>query len=297
VIRSMTGFASVGLEEAGDRVNVSVKSVNHRFLDISLKAPSVLAASEHRLRALVQQRLTRGRIEIAIHVEAATRQMRDVVLDEDLVDRVAGLLEAARARGVVTGGLTASDVLRIPQAIEIRPRPADAATAVPAPAAALAETALSEALDALVIMRETEGQFLAADLDARLTTLDAFAEDVEREARAGQDALADRLRDRLATLPPDLAGDPAAMAQEILRVVARSDIDEELVRLRGHVTHWRLLAAGAEACGRKLEFLAQEMNREVNTIGSKVESQRATGIVVAAKAELERVREQVQNVE
>jgi uncharacterized protein (TIGR00255 family) len=294
----MTGFASVGREDAGDRVNVSVKSVNHRFLDISLKAPSLLAAGEHRLRALVQQRVTRGRIEIAIQVEAAARPMRDVVLDEDLVARVAGLLEAARARGVVTGGLTASDVLRIPQAIEIRARPADAATAdAAAPAAVLAETALADALDALVIMRETEGRFLAADLDARLTTLGGFADEVEREARAGQDALAGRLRDRLAALPPDLAGDPAAMAQEILRVVARSDIDEELVRLRGHVTHWRMLAAGPEPCGRKLEFLAQEMNREVNTIGSKVESQRATGLVVAAKAELERVREQVQNVE
>jgi uncharacterized protein (TIGR00255 family) len=293
----MTGFASVGREDAGDRVNVSVKSVNHRFLDISLKAPTVLAAGENRLRALVQRRLTRGRVEIAIQVEAAARPMRDVVLDTELVERVGSLLDAARAKGIVTGGLTASDVLRIPQAIEIRPRPADAATAEAAPAAALAEAALSEALEALVIMRETEGRFLAADLDARLTSLEGFADEVEREARAGQEALAGRLRDRLATLPPDVAGDPAALAQEILRVVARSDIDEELVRLRGHVTHWRMLAAGAEPCGRKLEFLAQEMNREVNTIGSKVESQRATEVVVAAKAELERVREQVQNVE
>ena len=297
MIRSMTGFASVGREEAGDRVNVSVKSVNHRFLDISLKAPVMLAASENRLRALVQHRLTRGRIEISVHVEAAARPMRDVVFDEDLVERVAGLLEAARVRGVVTGGLTASDVLRIPQAIEVRARPTDAATTDAAPAAALAETALADALDALVIMRETEGRFLAADLDARLTTLEQAADDVEREGHAGQETLAARLRDRLAALPPDLAGDAAAMAQEILRVVARSDIDEELVRLRGHVTHWRMLAAGTEPCGRKLEFLAQEMNREVNTIGSKVESQRATEIVIAAKAELERVREQVQNVE
>jgi uncharacterized protein (TIGR00255 family) len=293
----MTGFASVGREHAGDRVTVSVKSVNHRFLDVSLKASSVLGASEHRLRALVQQRLTRGRIEIAIQVDAGWRPARDVVLDEDLVERVAGLLEAARARGLVSGGLTASDVLRIPQAIDIRARAPDPGAGEAGAAALLAEAVLADALDALVVMRETEGRFLAADLDARMMTMDRFADAVDREARIGQDTLERRLRDRLAALPPDLAGDPAAMAQEILRVVARSDIDEELVRLRGHVAHWRMLAAGAEPCGRKLEFLAQEMLREVNTIGSKVDSQRATEIVIAAKAELERVREQVQNVE
>jgi uncharacterized protein (TIGR00255 family) len=97
VIRSMTGFATVGREEAGDRVNVSVKSVNHRFLDISLKVPALLAAGEGRLRALVQQRLTRGRVEIAVFVESAARPAREVVLDEDLVERVAGVVEGVRA--------------------------------------------------------------------------------------------------------------------------------------------------------------------------------------------------------
>jgi uncharacterized protein (TIGR00255 family) len=291
----MTGFATVGLEDAGDRVNVSVKSVNHRFLDLSLKMPAALGAREARLRALVQQRLTRGRVEISVITEAAARPARDVVLDEELVERVATLVEAARARGLITGGLTASDLLRIPQALEIRSRPADAPAVDPA--SVLVERALAEALDALVVMRETEGRFLAADLDARLTTLERFTDEVERAGRAGQGELDGRLRERIAGLAPDVQGDPSAVAQEIVRVVARSDIDEELVRLRGHVAHWRLLAAGAEPCGRKLEFLAQEMNREVNTIGSKVESAGATELVIAAKAELERIREQVQNVE
>jgi uncharacterized protein (TIGR00255 family) len=98
-------------------------------------------------------------------------------------------------------------------------------------------------------------------------------------------------------LPPDVQGDPAMTAQEIVRFVARSDVDEELVRLRSHFEHWRALADGPEPCGRKLDFLVQEMNREINTIGSKAEGTRATEIVIAAKAELERVREQVQNVE
>jgi uncharacterized protein (TIGR00255 family) len=116
-------------------------------------------------------------------------------------------------------------------------------------------------------------------------------------AREGQAALEGRLRERLAALPADLAGDPVAVAQEVVRFVSRSDIDEELVRLRSHVDHWRGLAEGAEPCGRKLDFLVQEMNREINTIGSKVEGAGGTEVVIAAKAELERIKEQVQNVE
>ena len=115
--------------------------------------------------------------------------------------------------------------------------------------------------------------------------------------QAGQTQREAKLRERLASLPADLQGDPSAMSQEIVRFVARSDVDEELVRLRAHFEHWNALSEGPEPCGRKLDFLVQEMNREINTIGSKAEGTRATEIVIQAKAELERVKEQVQNVE
>jgi uncharacterized protein (TIGR00255 family) len=221
-----------------------------------------------------------------------------VVLDEALLDRVAQVLEAARARGIVTGMLTASDVLRIPQVLEIRPKQAEAGgPAVPESAVALAERAVLEALDALIFMRETEGRILAKDLDGRLQTIGGLIDELERRARIGQAELEARLRQRLADLPPDLGADPGALAQEVVRVVARSDVDEELVRLRGHLEHWRVLSAGPEPCGRKLDFLVQEMNREVNTIGAKVEGAHVTELVISAKAELERIREQVQNVE
>ena len=120
---------------------------------------------------------------------------------------------------------------------------------------------------------------------------------LERLARTGQEDLGTRLRERLAALPADLAADPATLAQEVVRFVARSDVDEEVVRMRGHLAHWRGLVDEPESCGRKLDFLLQEMNREVNTIGSKAEGARASALVVTAKAELEKMREQVQNVE
>jgi len=291
----MTGFAAVSREDAGERVNVTVKSVNHRFLDSQIKAPQALAAIESRVRSILQRKLTRGRVELSLNVEHTALPAREVVLDERLLDQVSSAIAAARERGLVTGGLTASDVLRIPQVMEIRAK-ADG-TGVTEGLAALVEAVLEDAIDALIVMRTTEGRFLEADLQARLATIATFVSELERLAAEGQSALSDRLRERVALLPADLAGDPAAVAQEIVRFVSRSDVAEEIARMRGHIEHWAELARGAEPCGRKLDFLLQEMNREINTIGSKVDALRATETVIAAKAELERLREQVQNVE
>jgi uncharacterized protein (TIGR00255 family) len=297
VIRSMTGFASVSRDVGGDKVQITMKSVNHRFLDVSVKLPQALQGLDQRVRALIQQRLSRGRVELQIAAEVTSPPEREVVVDERLLEQVAAAVDTARARGIVTGSLTPSDLLRLPSVLEIRTRAADAGTSVPVTLSALVELALTEALEALIVMRETEGRFLAADLSARLASIGGYVDALEREAGAGQRQLEARLRERVAQLPVDLHGDPAALAQEIVRFVARSDVDEEIVRLRGHLEHWHGLAGGPEPCGRKLDFLVQEMNREINTIGSKVEGVRGTEVVIAAKAELERIKEQVQNVE
>jgi uncharacterized protein (TIGR00255 family) len=293
----MTGFASISRDDGTARVGVTVKSVNHRFLDVALKAPQLLAGLESRLRAIVGQRVARGRIEVSVSLDLVDAPAREVVLDEVLLERIARTMEAARAKGLVTGTISASDVVRLPQVLEIRARADSTSAPLPESVSAFVETTLAETVDALVVMRETEGRFLGQDLEARLAGLATAVADVEREARAGQATFEARLRDRLASLPSDLAADSSLLAQEVVRFVARSDIDEEIVRLRGHFEHWRALSAGSEPCGRKLDFLVQEMNREINTVGSKAEGTRAPEIVIGAKAELERVREQVQNVE
>lgn len=277
-------------------MTVTVKSVNHRFLDVQIKAPSSLSAAESRVRGVVARRLVRGRVELSLTADHTAPPSRQVVLDEALLEQVVQGLESARARGLITGTLTASDVLRLPQALEIRSR-TDVTAGLSESFLALLDAVVEDALDALIGMRTTEGKFLEADLSGRLATISTFVDELERLARAGQSAQADRLREKIGMLPPDLAVDPAAIAQEIVRFVARSDVDEEIVRMRGHVEHWHALSRGPEACGRKLDFLLQEMNREINTIGSKLEGPRSTETVVAAKAELERLREQVQNVE
>jgi uncharacterized protein (TIGR00255 family) len=292
----MTGFASISREEAGQKVSVTAKSVNHRFLDMQIKAPGSLAAIEGRLKSAVQQKLTRGRVEIAVNLELSVAPTYTVTFNDGVVRQVVALVDEARAQGLVTGGLTVSDLLRLPQALEVK---ADTTgpLSVPDSAIALVEVTIADAVDALAIMRATEGGFLQQDLDGRLRTLAALVDEIEREARVAQQSLEARLRARLAELPADLAAEPVTATQEIVRFIARSDIDEEMTRLRGHFSHWLSLVDSAEPCGRKLDFLVQEMNREINTIGSKAEGTRVPELVVTAKAELERVKEQVQNVE
>jgi uncharacterized protein (TIGR00255 family) len=165
------------------------------------------------------------------------------------------------------------------------------------PADALLLSSLSEALMALDAMRATEGGLLAADLAQRLALLGDLVEQVVQDAQSAQDLLQARLQERVSALKIEPAADHAALASEIVRFVARSDIQEEVVRFRSHLVHWQTLVDGPEPCGRKLDFLIQEMNREINTIGSKAEGTVVPAHVVTAKAELERLREQVQNVE
>jgi uncharacterized protein (TIGR00255 family) len=297
VIRSMTGFAAVTRADAETSAHVTVKSVNHRFLDVVVKGPQSLAEAEGRIKSAAQQRLARGRVDVMIALDYVGTPARDVQLDEALLAKVAQAFESARQKGLVAGMLTPTDVLRLPQALDIRTVGAEPGGLASDRVVALVERAAADALDALVVMRETEGGYLAADVEARLVTLAGFVDDLERMAREGQAELESRLRDRLESLPADLRGEPAAVAQEIVRFASRSDIDEEVVRMRGHLQHWRTLAGSQEPCGRKLDFLVQEMNREINTMGSKAEGARVTETVIAAKAELERIREQIQNVE
>ncbi len=157
--------------------------------------------------------------------------------------------------------------------------------------------AIGDALADLDGMRSREGDHLRADLDGRRTFVADLVERIAGAADEGRAAFEARLAERVRELRIDLQADETSVAQEIVRMAARSDISEEVARFRAHVSHWVALADSAESCGRKLDFLLQEMNREVNTMGSKADGLRVSELVIAAKAELEKMREQVQNVE
>lgn len=294
MIRSMTGFASLTHEGSAATVTVTVKGVNHRFLDLQLRAPSTLAPIESRLRAVVQQKVARGRIEASITAQPRVAAASIVVeVHEGIIESLSAALERARERGLVSGALTPGDLLRFPQAISV----SEAREAVAPEVFVEVEAALGAALDQLNVMRANEGVLLRADLDARRSLLGDMFERAAAAAEAGAGTLRARLAERVRELQVDAAVDDNAIAQEIVRFANRSDITEETVRFRAHLEHWRALSDAPEPCGRKLDFLLQEMNREVNTLGSKAEGLGVTELVVGLKAELERMREQAQNVE
>jgi uncharacterized protein (TIGR00255 family) len=296
MIKSMTGFASLTREDERGAIGLTIRAVNHRFLDLQLRLPPSLADLEPRLRSVLQKRLARGRIELTLSLQLRHAAGAHVELQEDFARALSAAIDLARDRGLVKGDLTPGDLLRLPQAFTIRDRSSEIETVGELLGTAV-EAAVGEGIDQLESMRIREGEHLAADLGARRSALAGLIEDLAEAADAGRAGVEARLLERARELMTMVPADANAVAQEIVRVAQRSDIAEEVTRFRGHLAHWDALSASPEPCGRKLDFLLQEMNREINTIGSKADGLQVTELIVQAKAELERLREQVQNVE
>jgi uncharacterized protein (TIGR00255 family) len=297
VIKSMTGFAALTREDERATIAVTIRAVNHRHLDLQLRNPQSLAAIEGELRALVAKHVARGRVELGVSLQLRQTTGVDVEFNEEFARSLEIALDKARERGLVSGALTPGDLLRLPQAITIRDRQPDDDEAAKAAVVARAREAVEQALIDLDSMRSREGDSLRGDLDNRRSAVADLVERIAVAADAGRAAMEQRVTERVRELRTELQADETAVAQEIVRMAARSDISEELERFRGHVSHWSALADSPEPCGRKLDFLLQEMNREVNTMGSKADGLHVSELIIAAKAELEKMREQVQNVE
>jgi len=296
MMTSMTGFASATEERPNATVTVTMRSVNHRFLDLQIRVPAAYGGLEGQIRTAVQGRLARGRVELVVSVQSRQTDAPVVRLDEALVGALASAMDRLRSDGLIEGKLTPGDVLRIPQVLSIGESAGADATVDPVVALAI-ESALTRALVELETMRRREGDMINADLETRRGILAQLIGELQAAADAGRVALESRLTERVKELSLQVPVDQNAVAQEIVRVAQRSDISEELARFRGHLAHWETLVAAPEPCGRKLDFLLQEMNREINTLGAKADGLGVSGRIIGAKAELERMKEQVQNVE
>jgi uncharacterized protein (TIGR00255 family) len=297
MIKSMTGFASVTREDERATITATIRALNHRYLDLQLRIPQSCAAIEPDVRTLVGRRVARGRVELSLSMQLRQVPAMEVEFNEAFGDALLAALERARERGLVAGTLAPGDLLRLPQALTIRDRPIAADDEVEQAMMERACEVIDAALVDLESMRAREGTHLRRDLDFRREVVSDLVERVAAAADDGRHAMEQRLAERVRELRAELQADETAVAQEIVRMAARSDISEEVARFRGHVAHWAALADGPEPCGRKLDFLLQEMNREVNTMGSKADGLRVSELIIAAKAELEKMREQVQNVE
>ena len=290
----MTGYGRGRTEQQGRRAVVEIRSVNHRYLDIKLRSSNIDAGIEEKVVATLRKRLERGAVTVSLRSDSSTAAAGSTI-DVDAAQRVHGeLVELARALGLAD---TVSLELICAQPGVMVPRDASSADEVMGECI-LAATA--EAIAAMIAMRATEGATLARDFELRITHLEELTARVsELAAQAPQDAhrrLEERLERFLANSKTEV--EPARLAQEVAILADRHDVTEELVRLSSHFEQVRSVIAANEAVvGRRLGFLVQEIGRELNTIASKSQSSEITAAIVEGKAELEKMREQVQNIE
>ena len=286
----MTGYGRGVAEHAGVRATVDIRAVNHRFLDIKLRGSNVSPAIEEAITTKVRGSLERGAIAVTVHVDRDVR-FAGPRIDVDAAARTHEMLAALASR-LGVGGPDLALVLAQPGVVvDTTVQTGDDPTAV--------ITALDAALAQLDQMRTAEGKALAIELGARFDELVALRGALARLAAVVPGLVAKRLQERLKRLldAEGAAVDPARLAQEVALLADRADVTEELVRLASHIDQARALLAGAAPAGRRLDFLVQEIGRELNTVGSKSAVAEISATIVEAKAVLEKVREQVQNVE
>ena len=294
-VRSMTGFGQGTAEKDGVRVEVELKGVNHRFLDVKIKLPAEAGLLEPALRSAVQERVSRGRIDVTIAIISTRAPGYRVEVNRDLV---AGFLEAAsrlKKEFRVKGSVGLEALLALPGAVAIQAERAAADGAV----AALAPQALRQALLRYDAMRAEEGRRLADDLKEHLAAIREAARRIHGEVRGLPEEYARRLKERLKLLlEGERSLDETRLAQEVALLAGRVDVTEELVRLEGYVDQAEATLANPPGpVGKTLDFIMQEMNREANTISSKAEALPICQEALRIKAEVEKIREQVQNLE
>jgi uncharacterized protein (TIGR00255 family) len=291
-MQSMTGYGRSEVRHAHLALTVEARSVNHRFLDIALRYPRIYAPLEARMKQRVSAYCTRGRVDITLVQQESTDTRRALLLDQTLAQRyydaLQRLQESLGLPGMIDLSLIASlrDVFRVEEASADVENDWD-----------IIAQGLDAALQALQTMRRQEGEVLSRDFHLRLQAMAQQSQSIRQRVPQVVVEYQQRLEQRVKELFAQFELDPNRVAQEAILFAERSDITEELTRLEAHMQACTRLLSSSEAVGRKIEFLVQEMHREVNTIGSKSNDTAIAHSVVELKSELERMREQIQNIE
>lgn len=293
MLRSMTGFGQSSCTALGFRIKAELRAVNHRFSEITVRLPREWLSLEDEVKREIQHVARRGKIEAFIAIEREDG-MREASIDWSVAEGVMLAAERLKERFGLEGTLTVKDLLSVPDLLSLgSPEPDVAGLTAPV------VECVREALAAMVAMREAEGDHLARYMAERLDNLDRLRRSIADMAPGAAEEYRQRLLGRLRELLADASFQPdeSRLLTEAALLAERSDIGEELSRLEGHLEQCRLLLQASEPVGRKFDFLIQEMNREVNTIGSKSSRMAFSNAVVDMKSELEKLREQAQNVE
>lgn len=289
---SMTGYGKGSASADGREMTVELKSVNHRYLDVGMRLPRHLSFLEDPIRTALSGRLSRGHVDVFVNYRNLRSDARNVEIDAPLlVAFVAAAREANRTLGL-QDDLSLAAALRLPDVSSVREADEDTDAVL-----ALLNGAIQSAIDQLLSMREQEGVRLRAYLNACNDTVESLTGQIALRAPFVVEEYRVKLDERISVLLGGVDVDRARLATEVALFADKASIDEEISRLYSHIAQMRSLLADKEPAGRKLDFVVQEMNREFNTIGSKANDGELTKLVLSGKAEIEKIREQVQNIE
>ncbi len=292
MLRSMTGYGGSDRTDGGRRIRAEVRSVNQRFLDLQIKAPRLFLPVEDRIRRTIESRVARGRVTVFIDWRDENESAAPTV-NAAAARRLVDELRKVASDLSLSGDVDVSTLSRFPQVFEQMqdaPGADDLWRSV--------EPTLSEAVDGLVTMREEEGRKLHEEIARRISVIESIIDSIEKSGPEVTAALKERLTEKIRSLVDGVvAVDEARLAQEVAIAAERADFTEEIVRLAAHTAHARGCLDADEPVGKRLNFLVQEMHREANTIGSKTSDVDVSGAALTLKEEIEKLREQVQNVE
>ncbi|MCS6803873.1 MAG: YicC/YloC family endoribonuclease [Acidobacteriota bacterium] len=291
MIRSMTGFGRGTYQNNRFTIDVVVATVNHRFLDIQLRLPDELVAAEPQVRGLVLQYCQRGRINVSVTLKHTGEIAYQ--LNRPMIRGYLGAVAMMKQEFSIGGELDINTLASLPDVIE----PVSQSGELETELVAGLDAAMKQALESVAEMRAVEGRAIAQEMYERLNVITNLVADIERDARSNLAIARERLLRRVHELAADITLDEGRVAQEVVLLAQRSDINEEINRLKSHLDQYRALLGSDQANGRKLEFLLQEMNREGTTIQSKSPSIATAKAAIELRAEVEKLREQVQNVE
>jgi uncharacterized protein (TIGR00255 family) len=293
MIRSMTGFGQADRSLQGFKLQIDMKSVNHRYSEVMVRMPREWLKYEDMLKKAALQSIRRGRVDIFVTIDRVGTSDKQVELDWSLAEQYSRAADQLQEKLNLQGSLSISDLIRLPEVIYLK----ESLTESSEEFEAALLSCIQDAVKQLTHMRDLEGAELYKDLLKRIELLKRYIEQINDFAAIAGEEHRTKLTQRLQELLGDTKMDETRLTMEVALLAERSNIDEELTRLSSHRVQFIELLQSGEAVGRKMDFLIQEMNREINTIGSKSNHNEVIGLVVEMKAELEKVREQVQNIE
>ncbi len=294
MIRSMTGYGRIDSVYAGKKLTVEIKSLNHRNLESCVRLPLILAPLEMNVKKRVAERISRGRVEVNIRIESdpSTNGGDRLEANRPLLNSYYALLTSLKESFNLSDDITLDTLIGLKGSIYTAETEID-----PEGIWVTVEKILDDCLDSLIQMKETEGKLLYEDFTTRLETITTAIGTVKERVPEVLRNYRDRLAMRIRELTEDTGCDESRLIQEVAIMAEKSDITEEIVRLESHVKQFGTMLDSKEAIGRKMDFLLQEMHREINTIGSKSSDLAISGTVIEIKTELAKLREQVQNIE